>query len=120
MEPLPIDNQVVVECRRLAAAVAGEVQKFIDTHTTVAIERTVLRAYGVEGADPDGVPLVNTCVERFRKGGTLGRGIARFIGRQIVRGAADPQDAAEALAYGDDLDDGSGGPTPEEVARALQ
>jgi beta-lysine 5,6-aminomutase alpha subunit len=120
MQPLPIDPNTVAECRALAAAVAGGVMAFIREHTTVSIERTVLRAYGVDGADPDGVPLVNTCVERVRKAGLLGQGIAAFLGRELVRGAATPQEAAEALAYGPEPDAGErGGPSPDEVARAL-
>ena len=119
MHPLPIDQKVVDECRDLAAHVANGVMAFIREHTTVSIERTVLRAYGVDGADPDGVPLVNTCVERIRKSGQLGKGIAHFLGRQIVRGAAGPQEAAEALAYGPELDGGQGWPPAEDVARAL-
>lgn len=119
MDRLPIDERKVDDCRALARAIALDVQRFIDAHTTVSIERTVLRAYGVEGADPDGVPLVNTCVERYRAAGSLGRGIAYFLGRQLVRGAASPQEAAEALAYGP-LDDGQGAPSLEEVARALE
>src|ERR1700690_3900687 len=99
MHPLPIDPAVVDSCRELAASVAEQVQAFIDRHSTVSIERSVLRAYGVEGADPDGVPLVNTCVERIRAAGTLGRGIATFLGRALARGAATPQEAAELLAY---------------------
>jgi beta-lysine 5,6-aminomutase alpha subunit len=115
---LPIDPAVVGECRALAAAVAAGVQAFIARHTTVAIERTVLRAYGVDGADPDGVPLVNSCVERVRAAGLLGRGIASFLGHELVRGAADPQEAAEAIAYGPEL--GPGVPERgDEVARAL-
>src|SRR5437762_1902451 len=66
MHPLPIDGAVVDECRRRAARIVEGVHGFIDRHTTVSIERTVLRAWGVEGADPDGVPLVNTCVGRLR------------------------------------------------------
>jgi beta-lysine 5,6-aminomutase alpha subunit len=116
---LPIDPTVVSECRALAAAIAGRVQEFIAAHTTVAIERTVLRAYGVDGADPDGVPLVNTCVERVRAAGALGRGIATYIGRAIARGAAGPQDAAEAIAYGEVLDDGAGPPAEVEIRRVL-
>ncbi len=116
---LPIDDAAVAECRAHARAIATDVQRFIDRHTTVAIERTVLRAFGVDGADPDGVPLVNACVERHRAAGTLGRGIATFLGRRICRGATDAQEAAEAIAYGDELDDGEGGPSTEEVRRAL-
>src|SRR6266568_6639785 len=116
---LPIDPTVVSECRALAGAIAGGVMAFIGEHTTVSIERTVLRAYGVDGADPDGVPLVNTCVERVRAAGGLGRGIAWFLGRQLVRGAADAQEAAEAIAYGPEPDAGEGWPPAEDVARAL-
>src|SRR3954452_6378893 len=104
MHPLPIDESMVAECRTLAARVAQGVQDFIDRHTTVSIERTVLRAYGVDGANPDGVPLVNTCVERLLAAGGLGAGIAYWLGRALARGAADPQQAAEELAYGPTLD----------------
>jgi len=106
VHPLPIDNAVVDECRALAADIAGAVQRFIDAHTTVSIERTVLRAYGIDGADADGVPLVNTCVDRCLAAGGAGHGIAWWLGRALARGAASPQEAAEALAYGGDLDDG--------------
>ena len=116
---LPIDEAVVEECRALAAQVAADVHGFIDRHTTVSIERTVLRAYGVEGANSEGVPLCNTCVDRFAQAGTLGRGIAYFLGRALAGGAATPQEAAETLAYGSALDDGGSAPTCEAAARAL-
>src|SRR5437867_12852646 len=111
MQPLPIDPGIIDECRRLAAEIAEGVHRFIDAHTTVSIERTVLRAYGIDGADADGVPLVNSCVDRYLAAGSLGRGIAFWLGRALARGAADPQEAAEALAYGGDIDDGRDGPT---------
>ena len=121
MHPLPIDHKLVDECRDLAAHVAGGVMAVIREHTTVSIERTVLRAYGVDGADPDGVPLVNTCVDRVRKADLLGKGIAHLIGRRIVHGAADPQEAAEAIAYGPEGSTlgGPGAPPADAVARAL-
>jgi beta-lysine 5,6-aminomutase alpha subunit len=130
MQPLPIDTAVVAECRALAGRVAMGVQQFIDQHTTVSIERTVLRAYGVDGADPNGVPLVNACVERLRGHG-LERGVAFWLGRALARGAASPQLAAEELAYSASRDDvepepgespsarAKGGPSLEEIAHAL-
>jgi beta-lysine 5,6-aminomutase alpha subunit len=119
MEPLPIDPAVVDACRALAARVADGVHRFIDRHTTCSIERTVLRAYGVDGTDPDGVPLVNTCVERFVKTGRAGLGIAYFLGRALARGAAGPQEAAEQLAYSSEIDDGQGPPDVEAARAAL-
>jgi beta-lysine 5,6-aminomutase alpha subunit len=101
MQPLPIDAALVEECRDRAARIALAVHGFIDRHTTCSIERTVLRAYGVEGADPDGVPLVNTAVNRIIDGGGAPLGAAFHLGRLIADGAAaSPQEAAEALAYG--------------------
>ncbi len=102
---LPIDSAVVDECRRLAASVAEGVQRFIDGHTTVSIERTVLRAYGVDGADADGIPLVNAAVDRCLAAGRLGPGVATELGRALLRGAASPQEAAEEIAYGAPFDD---------------
>ncbi len=120
MQPLPIDNRIVDDCRLLAGSIAEGVHRFIDAHTTVSIERTVLRAYGIDGADGEGVPLVNTCVDRYLQAGGLGRGIASWLGRALVRGgAADLQQAAEALAYSTEIDDGSGAPSREEIAHAL-
>jgi beta-lysine 5,6-aminomutase alpha subunit len=102
MQPLPIDPMIVDECRALARRTAEGVHQFIDDHTTVAIERTVLRAYGIDGINPDGAPLVNTCVDRYLKAGLLGHGIAFFLGWALFRGGVKtPQEAAEELAYGD-------------------
>src|SRR5262244_3420021 len=115
MQPLPIDPGIIDECRRLAAEIAEGVHRFIDAHTTASIERTVLRAYGIDGADAEGVPLVNTAVERYLQSG---RGIASFLGRALRRGAANPQQAAEELAWGA-IDDGSGGASPEELRAVL-
>jgi beta-lysine 5,6-aminomutase alpha subunit len=100
MATVPMDAGKVVRCRALAESVADDVQAYVDRHTTVGVERAILRAYGVEGADDQGVPLVNTAVERCREGGLLGRGVALFIGRALVAGARDVQDAAERLAFG--------------------
>jgi len=100
VQALPIDQALVDECRALAGDIAGRVQAFIDAHSTVSIERTVLRAYGVDGANADGHPLVNRCVERLKESGLLPRGAAFALGAALVRGAASPQEAAEEIAYG--------------------
>ena len=69
---VPVDSEKVARCRALAADIAGDVQSTIDAHTTVGVERTVARAYGVEGADPEGTPLANTLVERIHARGFTG------------------------------------------------
>jgi beta-lysine 5,6-aminomutase alpha subunit len=70
--------------------------------STVAIERTTLRFLGVTGLDECGVPLVNAVVERARERGVASLGIASFLGREMARRGVSVQEAALALAYGDD------------------
>src|SRR5882757_261525 len=90
---VPIDTKLVDECRERAARIADDVQRFIDAHTTVGVERTVARALGVEGVDDQGTPLVNRLVDRIHQAGLLGHGVASFLG-------APTQETAERLAYG--------------------
>jgi beta-lysine 5,6-aminomutase alpha subunit len=116
---VPMDEKKVARCRELAAAVAEDVQGYIDSHTSVGVERTILRAYGVDGVDDQGAPLVNLAVDRYAKAGLLGRGISYFLGRAIMAGARDVQDAAERLAYAPEVDRGEGGPAPDAVVAAL-
>lgn len=120
MAKVPLDEGKVARCRELAALVADDVQRYIDAHTSVGAERTFLRAYGVEGVDDQGVPLVNVAVDRYQAEGLLGRGIGTFLGRALLHGASSVQEAAERLAYGVDVDRGEGGPPAADVAAALR
>src|SRR4051794_25888325 len=109
MARVPVDGEVVASCRALAASVADDVQRFIDSHTTVGVERTTARAYGVEGVDDQGTPLANLLVDRYQKAGLTSRGIAVFLGRALLAGARSINEAAERLAYGASFDDGAHG-----------
>jgi beta-lysine 5,6-aminomutase alpha subunit len=119
MAEVPVDESKVDRCRELSAEIATEIQRYIDRHTTVGVERTIARAYGVEGADAEGTPLVNTLVDRIHKAGLTGRGVAYFLGRGLLAGASSPQEAAERLAYGHEMDDPTTGPSPAEATAAL-
>src|SRR5688572_17474711 len=103
MPTVPVDEKKVARCRELASSVADDVQRYIDRHTSVGVERTILRAFGVTGVDDQGVPLVNTAVDRYRKAGLLGRGISYFLGRALLSGMNRLSDAAEKLAYAPEI-----------------
>src|SRR3954451_20431342 len=119
MLTVPMDPRKVARCRELAGAVADDVQRYIDAHTSVGVERTILRSYGVDGVDDQGAPLVNLVVDRYAKADLLGRGISFFLGRALLAGAKDPQDAAERLGYAPELDRGEGCPSAEAALEAL-
>jgi beta-lysine 5,6-aminomutase alpha subunit len=120
MAAVPVDSAQVARCRALAGEIADDVQRYIDAHTTAGVERTILRAYGADGVDDQGAPLVNTAVDRYREAALLDRGIAFFLGRALMAGAATPQDAAERLAFGPTVDRGDDGPGTDAVREALR
>ena len=51
---LELDPAVVRSARRLARKAGAPVVKLAKTHTTVSVERALLRLAGLAGADPDG------------------------------------------------------------------
>ncbi len=121
MARVPVDEKKVATCRALAAHVADDVQRYIDGHTSVGVERTILRAFGAEGVDDQGAPLVNLAIDRYQKAGLLGRGISYYLGRALLAGARDVQEAAERLAFGHELEGTStdGAPSLAAVQGAL-
>jgi beta-lysine 5,6-aminomutase alpha subunit len=116
MATVPVDPSAVDACRAFAADIADDVQRFIDRHTTVGVERTVARAYGVVGADAEGTPLANKLVDRLHERGLTGRGVAYFLGRALLEGASSVQEAAEAIAYGGAAIDEQAGHAPTAAA----
>jgi len=89
----------VVRARELAQQAARGVQAFIDRHSTVAIERTVLRLLGVGGAGARGAPLANLLVDKLRDAKVLHKGAAYWLGRALKASPGrDPLQAVERVA----------------------
>ncbi len=64
MPALRLDPEVVRQARELAAIAGQPIVEMARTHTTVSVERAVLRLGGLDGADPqDGMPWVNHLVD---------------------------------------------------------
>src|SRR5579863_5548841 len=104
MGTVPFDAGKVDTCRALASEIAADVQRYVDDHTTVGVERAILRAYGASGIVEGGIPIVNIAVDRYANAGLLGHGMAYFLGRAILAGARNPQEATERLAFSPELD----------------
>ncbi|GAA4950482.1 lysine 5,6-aminomutase subunit alpha [Actinoplanes utahensis] len=73
---LDLDAAVVARARELAARAGQPVVDLARSHTTVSVERAVLRLAGVRGADPDGIPWVNRLVDAVRADVGLEHGVA--------------------------------------------
>jgi beta-lysine 5,6-aminomutase alpha subunit len=98
---LNLDVEKINKSRQSAKNIADEVQKFIDQHTTVATERTVVRLLGVDGVDEIGKPLPNVVVDNIKEGGGLQRGAAYWIGNAIANLSLTPQEIAEKISKGE-------------------
>jgi len=92
---LQIDQNLVIKARRLAKDIVDELTPFILSHSTVSVERTVLRLLGIDGVDPEGIPLPNIVIDNLRKQGLLEEGAARIIAKATLHFKIDPQTLAE-------------------------
>jgi beta-lysine 5,6-aminomutase alpha subunit len=96
---LRIDRQSVDRCRKLAAAIADPVEDFIAAHSTVSVERAVLRLLGVDGVTAQDVPLPNAIVDSI-PARELGRGAALPFGKALAETGLEPQALANEMTAG--------------------
>ncbi|HEY5258922.1 MAG TPA: lysine 5,6-aminomutase subunit alpha [Candidatus Baltobacteraceae bacterium] len=93
---LRIDGTAVARCRELASAVVAPVGVFIGEHSTVSVERAVLRLLGVDGVGSDDIPLPNILVDAVGPG-ALPEGAALAFGRALAETGLEPQALADAV-----------------------
>jgi beta-lysine 5,6-aminomutase alpha subunit len=107
---LDLDQGLVESCRAAAARIAADVAEQIAGMTTVSVERTVARLFGVDGANELGAPLPNVLVDHVRSHGGLGKGVAYWIANAMLH--------SEGAGRTDGLVDGPTG--AQEIADAVE
>ena len=89
---LDLDPRLMVAARELAARAAQPVIDLARQHTTVSVERAVLRLAGLEGTDPvageGDIPWVNRVVDTVRDQVGIEHGVALPVWHAIASGAA--------------------------------
>ena len=98
---LNLDFSVVEQARNSAKNIAEDIQQFIDKHTTVAVERTVVRLLGIDGIDDIERPLPNVIVDHIKEIGGLQQGASFWIGNAMIETGKTPQEIAEAVSTGE-------------------
>jgi beta-lysine 5,6-aminomutase alpha subunit len=86
---LELDPAVVRTARRLARKAGAPVVKLAKTHTTVSVERALLRLAGLAGADHERVPWVNHLVDSVRDQVGIEHGVALPVWDALRRGEAE-------------------------------
>lgn len=98
---LNLDPKIVESARSCAGRIAKDMQAFIDEHTTVSTERTILRLLGIDGVDDVETPLPNVVVDQIKEAGGLPTGVAYWIGNAMIQTGLSPQEIAEKMAAGE-------------------
>jgi beta-lysine 5,6-aminomutase alpha subunit len=93
-----VQDVEIARSREVAQEVIEPVFDLIRRNTTVSVERTVLRLFGMSDAGPSGIPLPNLMTDRLKAAGVLNRGAAYWYGRALQLGARSPLDAVERIA----------------------
>jgi beta-lysine 5,6-aminomutase alpha subunit len=89
VKKLDLDPALVRRARRLAGRAGQPVVELARDHTTVSVERAVLRLAGVTGADPDGIPWVNRLVDAVVADVGLGHGVALPVFHALAASGVD-------------------------------
>jgi beta-lysine 5,6-aminomutase alpha subunit len=98
---LELDPAVVRKARSLARKAGQPIVTLAKTHTTVSVERAVLRLAGLSGADPEGEPWVNHVVDAVREDVGLEHGVALPVWYALASGEyADLTALAQKAAAG--------------------
>ncbi len=99
MATLSLDQKQIERVKASAYKIAEGVQKHIDSHSSVSVERTVLRLYGVDGTTEDGTPLPNKVVDLLQEE-DLKNGVSSFFSKAMLLSGRDAQITAELLSQG--------------------
>jgi beta-lysine 5,6-aminomutase alpha subunit len=97
---LQLDPATVRQARALAKKAGRPIVKLARTHTTVSVERAVLRLAGLSGADVEGIPWVNRLVDAVHDGVGLEHGVALPVWDALLTGGLDLPTLAQKSAAG--------------------
>lgn len=100
MSKLNLDEWEIKNVKLMAVNIAAGVQKFVTHHSSVSVERTILRLYGVDGADNEGVPLVNRIVDILKDKGKLENGVANYFPRAMLVAGLEASETAQKIVNG--------------------
>ncbi len=95
---LILDYNIVEACRKDAEIIASQIQTMIDQHSTVAVERTILRMLGIDGVNEFDIPYVNVVVDHIKSTADIRKGVAYYLAKVIEKENLTPQAIAEAIS----------------------
>jgi beta-lysine 5,6-aminomutase alpha subunit len=100
MAHIPFNPEQIDRLKQLAKEIADQVQEFILGHSSVSVERTLLRLYGVDRVNREKIPLPNRLVDILWKKERLKSGVSRNFAAAMLASGKDAQTTAELIEEG--------------------
>jgi len=97
---LGLDQKKIEKARQLARDIALDVVNFVKNYSTVSVERTICRFFGIDGVNNEDIPLPNVVVDHLKEKGALSNGVALYLGNAILETGMTPQEIAQQIADG--------------------
>lgn len=98
MAEIPLNSKQVSHVKSVAKEIADHIQTYIEKHSTVSVERTILRLYGIDGVDSEGTPMPNKLVDMLVEKGCLSSGVSRYFAAAMMETGRDPNTTAELIS----------------------
>lgn len=100
MLKLNIAPEKIAKARGYAKQIAGSFDWLFNGYSSVAIERTILRLMGMDGAIEGGEPIPNIVVDHLKAKNILNRGVAYWVVNAMVAKNISVQEVGDAVSRG--------------------
>jgi len=94
---LHLSKDDVKKARQSAQKIVSDIRWLLDGYSSKAIERTVVRLFGIDGATEDKVPYPNRIVDILAENKLLDRGVAYHLCNAMVAEKQTAQQVAERI-----------------------
>ncbi len=94
---LPLDPHRINRARQLAQQITEQLTPFFRQYSTISIERTIIRLFGVDGTDEMGIPLANRFVDYVEQQGRITDGAALIMAALVRDNGQSPQQIVEQI-----------------------
>ncbi|MFH5882164.1 lysine 5,6-aminomutase subunit alpha [Liberiplasma polymorphum] len=98
MSKLHLNKEIIEKCRLDAETISSDIYAFIEKHSTVSVERALLRFLGIDGVNQIDIPLVNTIVDHIKKEGDISKGSLHYMAYACHDLKKPPQEIASKVA----------------------
>jgi beta-lysine 5,6-aminomutase alpha subunit len=98
MSKLILDQHKIETSKTYAKLIVDEVMSYIYKHTTVSVERSILRLLGIDGVNEFDVPYVNVIVDHIKSKADLSKGVCHYVSYALHEYDIAPNELAKKIS----------------------